>query len=281
MENQVATNNPAVNPVETTDSGGVDIGQLTQAVTGSNPGDVASVPEPAPAEVPAETPVESVPVETEVDKTGLEADERFKGDANKLYESYKEMESKLGETASKAKIAERLAEQSNMSIEEMNNYLDQQQSGSVGRPSSDNARPASAYEDPQVQAAQYDVLDKLNSLEQKMALQEEESEINALIKEVPDAVNFKDAIRDIGRSKVNMSHKEIYKTYLKPAVSTGKDAAFQKLSSKEQSQPESTSQSQATPIQTGALTPESMQGLHENPERMAQVEADLRKKGLI
>lgn len=263
MEEPNATNNPSGDPVDT--------GQSLETGTGSEVVDAA--PDTSSSEAPATDASQESTSESTVD------DPRFKEDPGKLYDSYKELESKYGETSQKAKLVDKLAEVSGMSVDQIEDYIARQTGTGALRPTPE-ASDSQAYP-ANNNVVNDETLQKINSLEQRVALQEEEKEIARLTAEVPEAVKFTDRIRKIGRYETNKTHKQIYDEYFKPALKQGKDAAYQKLNQKEQSQVESNKASTSQPMSSEKITPDMIRGASKDPQRMAQIREAMKKQGLL
>jgi hypothetical protein len=215
----------------------------------------------APTEQTAEPGNDSEPVG---DETSTIEDPRFKEDPTKVYESYREMELKYGEASQKAKLVDKIAEESGLSVEEISNRLSEKE---YNRPSPEGL-------------PETDPASLLSEIQNQVYSLMEDQELRSLIKEIPDAEKFANQIKKIGRYETNKDYKQIYKETFKPAIKLGINSAHQKLSQKEKTQVESAAKS--TPSQTsGTITPESLKGAYKDPAKMKQIKESLQRQGLL
>jgi len=250
-----------------------------------NPSDDSMLvaPEAAPATEPEQssdtgTGAEDTNVapEPSSEEPSLETDERFKDNPSEVYKSYRELESKQAELAKRAKLVEKIAEKADMSPEDLEQYISGQEN-SAFRPTPVEQHP---YQPQQTPAALQDVQQKLSTLEHEVASQKEAQEIESLVHEHPEAAPFAENIKKIGRYETGKSHKDIFESYYKPAIKTGKNAAYKRLDQKERTQVESAQSSSATPIAT-ELNVNDLQGAHKNPAKLKQMQDHLIKTGML
>ena len=152
-----------------------------------------------------------------------EQDERFKGKKPEdIYASYKNLEGKLGELGQKASFADKV-EQMGLTPEQVLSVLEQEQS---------QAEEARMKEDPTGYVKEY-----IQKQEQARALQNETSQVEALINKNPEYTPFKDKILRLGLlAERDKPYDQIAKEYFGNAIKEGQQSAYKKIEVKKQTQ---------------------------------------------
>ncbi len=175
------------------------------------------------AEAPAETG-QSAP---------WEADPKFKGKTPEdVYKAYKEVEKLSGQLSQKARLANLIEQQYGVTPDKLEKIVTQQ---------AEQERNQLYQTNPIAP-----VMDKVTQLENKLALQETEKELDNFLKESPEYEKFRDKILNLGLSvHQNESFENIAKDYFGEAIAQGQQSAYKKIDTKRMTQ--ATSASQATP----------------------------------
>lgn len=158
-----------------------------------------------------------------------------------LEKAYKELESKLGKRDETHELAQMLEEQTGMSASQIRDYIAQQKQQQLVQQYRAN---------PELYNAQ-----KIQELEAKIALQNEERELDKFLGENPEYAPHKDKILKLGLNlEKDKSYADIAREYFGQARAQGQQDAYKKIETKKNTQ--ATGVSQAPP--KGKLTPEDM-----------------------
>jgi hypothetical protein len=158
-----------------------------------------------------------------------------------LERGYKELESKLGQHDETRELAKMLEEQTGMSASQIRDYIAQQKQQQLVQQYRAN---------PEMYNAQ-----KIQELEAKIALQNEERELDKFLGENPEYTPHKDKILKLGLNlERDKPYADIAREYFGQARAQGQQDAYKKIETKKQTQ--ATGVSQTPP--GGKLTPEDM-----------------------
>jgi len=143
--------------------------------------------------------------------------------AEDLEKGYKELESKLGEQGQKSELVNRLEKQTGKSAQEISDFMERQEQEQAQRNIQDNPGMA-AYE-------------KVQGLEQQIALQNEEKELDSFIKENPQYEPQRDKILKLGLNiERDKPYADIAKEYFGEPIAQGQQDAYKKIDQKQKTQ---------------------------------------------
>lgn len=140
-----------------------------------------------------------------------------------LENAYKELEGKLGQLGSRAKVADLIQEKYGMTPEQFQETIEAEE----------QARMAQAVrENPGLAAYQ-----EVQRLQQELALKEEEGKLNSFLAENPDYAPFKDKLFNLYLNvEKDKDLPTIANEYFGTAIATGQQAAYKKIEVKKNTQ---------------------------------------------
>jgi len=164
-----------------------------------------------------------------------EQDERFKGKtADDIWKAYQNAESLVGQASQKASLVNELEQVTGMSPDEIRNYLQAHQQQQLQQQIQQNPL---AYVDSRVQ-----------DLENTIALQNQEKELDTFLQANPEYSEFRDKIFDIGTTiATDKPYDEIAKEWFGSAIAQGQNSAYQKIDTKQKQQATGTSTAPQNP----------------------------------
>lgn len=188
--------------------------------------DVTSSPETA-SQVDTQTSPTSQPVDGGAEGNEGKATEALLAGKYKspqdLEKAYKELEAKLGQTSQKAAIANQIEQATGMNSSQIAAYLQQQE----------NARLQKEYQDnPMAYTTQ-----KVQELEAKLMLQDEERELDSFIQKNPEYSPYRDKLLNLGLNlEREKSYEDIATDYFGHARAQGQQDAYKKIEVKKTTQ---------------------------------------------
>jgi len=171
-----------------------------------------------------------------------------------LEKAYKELESKLGEVGQKSELVNKLERQTGMTSEQISDFIERQEQEQLRRNIQENPGMAAFQE--------------VQTLKQKLALQNEEKELDSFLKENPEYAPQRDKILKLGLNlERDKSYADIAKEYFGETRAQGQQDAYKKIDQKQKTQA------------TGVLSTPAKKFTQEDMENMtaAELEAILPK----
>jgi hypothetical protein len=157
------------------------------------------------------------------------SDPKFQGkSAGDIYKAYQESQKVLGRLSQKAEIANLIEERYGVTPQELKSRLDQQ-AETQRQQMYQNNPVAPLYE-------------KLQTLESKLALQEEEKRLDSFIKDNQAYAPFREKLMKLAlQVETDMPYDEIAKEYFGQAIAQGQESAYKKIEVKQKTQAAGTS----------------------------------------
>jgi len=195
--------------------------------------------------VEAETAV-SAPESTQAGSTQpWESDPRFKGKtAEDVWKSYQEAQSLIGKTSQKAKVAELIEQKYGVTAERFAEIVER----------NSQAERQQYYAENPLAPLQ----EQVQTLQQQIALQEEQKALDGFIGQNPEYAPFKDKLLHIGMNlETDKPYEQIADEYFGQAIKHGQQSAYKKIEQKTNTQ---ASVASAAPSK-GKLTPQEIEAL--------------------
>jgi hypothetical protein len=188
-----------------------------------------------------------------------ESDPRFKGKtAEDVWKSYQEAQTLIGKTSQKAKVAELIEQKYGVTADRFAEMVEQ----------NSQAHQEQYYAENPLAPLQ----EQVQSLQQQIALQEEQKNLDSFIGNNPEYAPFKDKLLHIGLSlETDKSYEQIADEYFGQAIKHGQQSAYNKIEQKTNTQASGT----ATVQSKGKLTTQEIEALPLK-ERIAYLEQVLR-----
>lgn len=159
-------------------------------------------------------------VEEEVEKVKLAGKYET---PEELEKAYKELESKQGEFSQKAELINRLEKQTGKSSQEISEFMERQEQERIQQDIQANPGAAAFH--------------KVQALEQQLALQNEEKELDSFLKENPQYSPQRDKILKLGLNiERDKPYADIAKEYFGESIAQGQQDAYKKIDQKQKTQ---------------------------------------------